>query len=180
MFQKLINFGYVFVFKSGHRDQITCSLLGGFSKPRAEVPQSLDSGLCSIKYLVNSHAHSSALAPLHYAPLDPLVLLASSRSSSPSVSVPDPPALSCSTHFAFAVSQSMSAWSHHLISTFAPSIALAPCTGPEVVASQFIARPCSACLLLTSVCLSIPPPSWHPLVRGSTTSCPSLSAPASQ
>ena len=38
----------VCVFKSGHRDQITCSLLGGFSKPRAEVIQSLDSGICSI------------------------------------------------------------------------------------------------------------------------------------
>ena len=34
-----------FVFSSGHRDQITCSLLGGFSKPRAEVTRLLDSGL---------------------------------------------------------------------------------------------------------------------------------------
>ena len=38
----------VFVFKSGHRDHITCSLLGGFSKPRTAVTQSLDSGLCSM------------------------------------------------------------------------------------------------------------------------------------
>ena len=36
------------VFNSGHRNQVTCSLLGGFSKPRAEVIQLLDSGLCSI------------------------------------------------------------------------------------------------------------------------------------
>ena len=39
---------FVFVFSSGHRNQVTCSLLGGFSKPRAEVIQLLDSGLCSI------------------------------------------------------------------------------------------------------------------------------------
>ena len=39
---------WVFVFNSGHRNQVTCSLLGGFSKPRAEVIQLLDSGLCSI------------------------------------------------------------------------------------------------------------------------------------
>ena len=38
----------VFVFNSGHRNQVTCSLLGGFSKPRAEVIQLLDSGLCRI------------------------------------------------------------------------------------------------------------------------------------
>ena len=38
----------VFVFKSGHRDQIACSLLGGFSKPRTAATQSLDSGLCSM------------------------------------------------------------------------------------------------------------------------------------
>ena len=38
----------VFVFNSGHRNQVTCSLLGGFSKTRAEVIQLLDSGLCSI------------------------------------------------------------------------------------------------------------------------------------
>ena len=38
----------VFVFNSGHRNQVTCSLLGGFSKPRAAVIQLLDSGLCSI------------------------------------------------------------------------------------------------------------------------------------
>ena len=36
------------VFNSRHRNQVTCSLLGGFSKPRAEVIQLLDSGLCSI------------------------------------------------------------------------------------------------------------------------------------
>ena len=105
---------------------MTCSLLGGFSKPRAEDIQSLDSGLCSILYLFNPHAHSSALAPLHSDPLDPLALLVSSRSSSPSVSVSDPPVLSCSTPFDFAVPQSMSAWFHHLIGTFAPSFALAP------------------------------------------------------
>ena len=40
--------GHVFVFKSGHRYQITCSLLGGFYKPRTAVAQSLDSGLCSM------------------------------------------------------------------------------------------------------------------------------------
>ena len=34
-----------FVFSSGHRNQVTCSSLGGFSKPRAEVIQLLDSGL---------------------------------------------------------------------------------------------------------------------------------------
>ena len=39
---------YVFVFNSSHRNQVTCSLLGGFTKPRAEVIQLLDSGLCSI------------------------------------------------------------------------------------------------------------------------------------
>ena len=71
---------FVFVFKSGHHDQITCSLLGGFSIPRTAVTQSLDSGLCSMLYLVNFHVHSSALAPLHYAPLDPLALLSSSCS----------------------------------------------------------------------------------------------------
>ena len=36
------------LFNSGHRDQIECSLLGGFSKPRTAATQSLDSGLCSI------------------------------------------------------------------------------------------------------------------------------------
>ena len=36
---------HIFVFSSGHRDQITCSLLGGFSKPKAEVTRLLDSGL---------------------------------------------------------------------------------------------------------------------------------------
>ena len=35
----------VFVFSSGHRNQITCSLLGVFSKPRAEVTRLLDSVL---------------------------------------------------------------------------------------------------------------------------------------
>ena len=39
---------FVFVFNSGHRNQVTCPLLGGFSKPRAEVIQLLDYGLCSI------------------------------------------------------------------------------------------------------------------------------------
>ena len=34
-----------FFFSSGHRNQITCSLLGGFSKPRAEVTRFLDSVL---------------------------------------------------------------------------------------------------------------------------------------
>ena len=38
----------IFVFNSGHRNQVISSLLGGFSKPRAEVIQLLDSGLCSI------------------------------------------------------------------------------------------------------------------------------------
>ena len=55
-----------------------------------------------------------------------------------------------------------------------------PRTGPEEVASQCIARTCSACLLSIYVCLSVPPPSWHPLVKGITNPCPSLSAPASQ
>ena len=41
----VIDNGDVFVFSSGHRNQITCSLLGGFSKPRAEVNRLLDSGL---------------------------------------------------------------------------------------------------------------------------------------
>ena len=36
------------LFNSGHRDQIACSLLGGFSKPRIAATQSLDSGLCSM------------------------------------------------------------------------------------------------------------------------------------
>ena len=46
----------VFVFKSGHRDQITCSLLGGLSKPRAEDIQSLDSGLFYFKHFsVDNH-----------------------------------------------------------------------------------------------------------------------------
>ena len=38
----------VFVFKSDHCDQIACSLLGGFSKPRTAATQSLDSVLCSM------------------------------------------------------------------------------------------------------------------------------------
>ena len=37
-----------FLFKSGHRDQIACLLLGGFSNPRTAATQSLDSGLCSM------------------------------------------------------------------------------------------------------------------------------------
>ena len=123
---KLYYILYVFVFNFGLRDQITCSLLGGFSKPRTEFTQSLDSGLCSRLYLVNFHVHSSALALLHSAPLDPLALLASSRSSFPSASVSDPSVLSCSTPSTFAVSQSMPAWSHHLSGTFAPSLALVP------------------------------------------------------
>ena len=36
---------YLSFFSSGHRNQITCSLLGGFSKPRAEVTRFLDSVL---------------------------------------------------------------------------------------------------------------------------------------
>ena len=55
-----------------------------------------------------------------------------------------------------------------------------PCTGPEAVASQYNVRPCSACLLLTSVCLSVPPPACPPLGTGSNTLCSSLSAPASR
>ena len=35
-------------FWSGHYDQIACSLLGGFSKPRIAATQSLDSFLCSM------------------------------------------------------------------------------------------------------------------------------------
>ena len=42
------------------------------------------------------------------------------------MSVPDPLVLSISTPFDFAVSQSISAWFHHLIGTLAPSLALAP------------------------------------------------------
>ena len=40
-----ISFKLIFLsfFGSGHRDQIACSLLGGFSKPRAAATQSLDS-----------------------------------------------------------------------------------------------------------------------------------------
>ena len=44
----LISETWVFVFKSGHHDQIACSLLGGFSKPRTAATHSLDSGLCSM------------------------------------------------------------------------------------------------------------------------------------
>ena len=36
------------LFYSVHRDQIACSLLGGFSKPRTAAYHSLDSGLCSM------------------------------------------------------------------------------------------------------------------------------------
>ena len=39
---------YLSFFYSGHRDQIACSLLGGFSKPRTTGTQSLDSVLCSM------------------------------------------------------------------------------------------------------------------------------------
>ena len=39
---------FLFLFNSGHRDQIACSLLGGFSKPRTAATQSLDSDLCSM------------------------------------------------------------------------------------------------------------------------------------
>ena len=45
---------YLFLLKSGHRDQISCSLLGGFSKPRTAANQSLDSGLCSMLIKVPS------------------------------------------------------------------------------------------------------------------------------
>ena len=55
-----------------------------------------------------------------------------------------------------------------------------PRTGPEAVASQYTARPCSACFVSTSVFLSVPPPWWHPLVMGNTNPHPSLSAPASR
>ena len=39
------NGAVLFVFNSGHRNQVSCSLLGGFSKPIAEVIQLLDSSL---------------------------------------------------------------------------------------------------------------------------------------
>ena len=37
-----------YLFNFCHRDQISCSLLGGFSKPITVATQSLDSGLCSM------------------------------------------------------------------------------------------------------------------------------------
>ena len=39
---------HVFLFNYCHRDQIACSLLGGFSNTRTAATQSLDSGLCSM------------------------------------------------------------------------------------------------------------------------------------
>ena len=43
--RKLNKNGYLYFFLSGFRDQIACSLLGGFSKPRTAAIQSLDSVL---------------------------------------------------------------------------------------------------------------------------------------
>ena len=83
-------------FGLGHRDQIACSLLGGFSKPRTAATRSLDSVLCSILSRL-----------LHSAPLDPLALLSVFRASSPSMSVPNSDSDYVSASLALAFSQSM-------------------------------------------------------------------------
>ena len=44
----ILQYFCLFLFNSGHRDQIACSLLGGFSNPRTAATQSIDSGLCSM------------------------------------------------------------------------------------------------------------------------------------
>ena len=43
---------FLSLFWSVHRDQIVCSLLRGFSKPRTAATQSLDSILCSMLYIL--------------------------------------------------------------------------------------------------------------------------------
>ena len=147
-------------FKSSHRHQIACSLLGGFSKPRTATTQSLDSGLLQYVNLVCRHAQSSALAPLHSAPLDPLALLSSSRSSSPSVSFPvsDPDVVSVSVPFAFAFPQSIPDCSHHLKVTLAPYLGLAPLHRSR---SGRVAMYCATvfCLLWIDVRMSVSPAS---------------------
>ena len=112
-------------------------------------------------YLVNFHVHSSALALLHSALLDPLALLSSSRSSSPSVSIPVsvPSVLPVSTPFALAVSQSIPACSYHLSGTFAPSLALAPSHRSR---SGRVAMHCATvfCLLIIDVQIYVNPASF--------------------
>ena len=114
-------------------------------------------------YLVNFHVHSSALALLHSAPLDLLVLLSSSRSSSlyVSVLVSVLSVLSVSTPYALAFSQSMPAWSHHLSDTFAPSLGLALL---HISRSGHVAMYCAAvfCLISTDVRISVNTASFMP------------------
>ena len=76
--------------------------------------------------LVCITSHLSALAPLHSAPLEPLALLSASRVAPPSMSVSDSDSDSVSDPLAFAFSQSIYFWSHHLIVTRAPSLCFAP------------------------------------------------------
>ena len=56
-----------FFFWSGHRDQIACSLLGGFSKPRTAAIQSLDSVPI---FRIMCYVPLMALVTLLYPPLD--------------------------------------------------------------------------------------------------------------
>ena len=94
--------------------------------------------------LVFITSHSSALAPLHSAPLEPLALLSASRVASPSMSVSDSDSDSFSDPLAFAFYQSITFWSHYLIVTLAPPRCVAPRKGTEAVALQYTAQPCSA------------------------------------
>ena len=75
-----------------------------------------------------------------------------------SVPVSVPSVLSISTPFSLAVSQSMPAWSHHLLGTFAPSLVLAPSHRSR---SSRVVMYCATvfCLLSIEVQISVNPAS---------------------
>ena len=106
-------------------------------------------------------SHWSTLAPLHSAPLEPLSPLSEFRASSSYMSVPnsESDSESVSAPLAFAFSQSIPFWSHHLIVTLAPLICVVPSQRSR---SGRVAMYCATvfCLMFIDVRTSLKPASF--------------------